>query len=151
MNSKQIKMHTTQLRLWCAFGFPTELSILLHYSNYLIRWRWFCLFVLLTPSPECELLEGRVYAILCHGFLAPHSNMQPKLVSGGGTKVRAIRTGIPLKARALLSLSHGGEDPADTLSTCKRNQSQSPGHTSVPKDDSSNVTPFPSTTHTKNG
>lgn len=89
---------------------------------------------------------------LCHPVSwVPGTTQQhaTKTCIGRGTKVWAICTWIPLKARrALLSLSYGGEFPADTLSTWKTNQSQVPRHMSAPKDYSLNVTPFASTTHT---
>ena len=148
MSSKQTKIHTTQPMLRNAFVIPTALCILLHYSNDLIRQSLFCLFVPYTPSPECELPEDGVYAVLCHVFPVPHSGMQQRLILAGGTTVWAVCTGISRKARrALLSSSHGREYPADTPSIWKTNQSQSPGHMSVPKDNSLNVTP----SHTKNG
>lgn len=149
-NSKQTKMHTTQLTLRYASAIPTALYTLFHYTNDLIRQSLFWLFVPYTPSPECELPGDWAYAILCHVFLAPHSGMQQKLILAGGTTVWAICTGISRNARtAVLSSSHSGEYPAGTPSIWKTNQSQSPGHMPVPTDNSLNVTPLPSTTHTK--
>ena len=65
---------------------------------------------------------------------APHSSMLHERLLTEDTGLWAVRTEIPLKARrALLSLSHGGEDPADTLSTCKANESVSQARISPPE------------------
>lgn len=44
--------------VWCAFGIPTALYILLRYRNYLTSWRLFCKFVPPNSTPKCELLEA---------------------------------------------------------------------------------------------
>ena len=49
LKSKWTKIHSTQLRQWCAVDIPTAFYILLHYSNFLIRQRLFCMSV---PHPH---------------------------------------------------------------------------------------------------
>ena len=87
-----------------------------------------------TPTPKVCTTGGQG---LCHPVsrhLAPHSGMLHEHLLTEDMGLWAVHTEIPLKARrVLLSLSHGGEDPADTLSTCKATESVSQAHISPPE------------------
>lgn len=102
------------------------------------------------PSPEYELLEGRVYAIMYPGGLEPHRSIQEMFVRqevlGCGWYVQEVLW----KPEEHCCLRHMVESTQHThFQPVRQTRVNLPGTNQSLKDDSLNVAPSPNTTHKK--